>query len=157
MFILLCYSTSQITWRPNDRSGFLSLMGEFQALWKFLASVYIRGGGAQNTFLYLHGVPAGLITYASMSGKTFFKFRFDVFWVGSQNFNIMCQGRKSWSAIKLLKLIVRGHQIYISTRVDDRNRTVFSVFRYLCWKKVIRVKHFLEKWSFDSPWILINY
>ena len=52
----------------------------------------VHWGRGINTFLDLRGVPAGLlIPYASVNGKILFKFRFDVFSVGSQNFNVMCQ------------------------------------------------------------------
>ena len=55
----------------------------------------VGGRGAKNTLGFAWGACWILVPYASVSGKTVFKFRFDVFSVGSQNLNIMCQGQKS--------------------------------------------------------------
>ena len=54
------------------------------------------GGGALKHFFEFAWCASWiLVPYASVSGKALFKFRFDVFSVGSQNLNIMCQSQKS--------------------------------------------------------------
>ena len=60
------------------------------------ATLFSRGGGgAKNTFGFTWGACWIIVPYASVSGKTVFKFRLDVFSVGSQNSNTMCHGQKS--------------------------------------------------------------
>ena len=56
--------------------------------------ITIRGGGLKHFFVFAWSACWILVPYASVSGKTVFKFRFDIFSVGSQNVNIMCQGQK---------------------------------------------------------------
>ena len=57
--------------------------------------ITIRRGGAKTLFfVFAWSACWILVPYASVSGKTVFKFRFDIFLVGSQNVNIMCQGQK---------------------------------------------------------------
>ena len=43
------------------------------------------GGGTKNTFGFAWGACWILVPFGSVSGKTVFKFRFNVFSVGSQN------------------------------------------------------------------------
>ena len=54
-------------------------------------------------------------------------------------------GSKVLTWCQTLKLCFRGHQIHISTRLGERNASIFSYSASLLNSKVIRDKHLLEK------------
>ena len=97
-------SPGQVSWPSFKEFGHHAMATIlFCRIFFYCNGIYatILGGGALNHFFgFAWGAWRIIVPYASVSRKTVVKFRFDVFSIGSQNLNIICQGQKSLPEIK---------------------------------------------------------
>ena len=110
--------------------------GTFRVWW------CLGGEGTKNTFLFACGACWILVPHTSVSGKTLFKFRSDVFSVGSQNLNIMCQGQESWPGVKPKIDFSRSPDTYFDASWPEKYSGVFSFSLSLQDKKLHAINLF---------------